>query len=124
AARDPLEPRPPELAETALDPVADDRRADALRHREAEPRFPVVVAREPVERQEPRRHRAPVPVDGVEVPRARQAGAALPRRRLARQAESRFRPLARRRLRISLPARVAIRARKPCLRFRLRTLGW
>ena len=38
-------------------------------------------------------------------------------------AESRFRPLARRRLRITRPARVDMRARKPCFRFRLRTFG-
>jgi hypothetical protein len=63
-----------------------------------------------------------VPVDRVEVTGAREAVAALHRRR--RQAESRFRPLARRRLRISRPARVDMRARKPCLRFRRRTLGW
>ena len=38
-------------------------------------------------------------------------------------AERRFRPLARRRLRIARPARVAIRARKPWRRFRRRTFG-
>ena len=43
--------------------------------------------------------------------------------RLPRQAESRSRPLARRALRIARPARVFIRARKPCLRFRRRLLG-
>jgi hypothetical protein len=40
------------------------------------------------------------------------------------QADSRFRPRARLRFRIARPARVAIRARNPCLRFRLRTFGW
>lgn len=34
------------------------------------------------------------------------------------------RPLARRRRMIARPARVRIRARKPCLRFRLRLFGW
>jgi hypothetical protein len=35
-----------------------------------------------------------------------------------------LRPLARRRLRIARPARVDIRARNPCRRFRRRTFGW
>ena len=39
-------------------------------------------------------------------------------------AERRLRPLARRRLRIARPARVDIRARNPCRRFRRRTFGW
>ena len=39
-------------------------------------------------------------------------------------AESRSRPLARLLARIALPARVLIRARKPCLRARRRLLGW
>ena len=43
---------------------------------------------------------------------------------LHRYADRRLRPLARRRFRISRPARVDIRFRKPCFRFRLRTLGW
>jgi hypothetical protein len=40
------------------------------------------------------------------------------------QAERRLRPLARRALMTACPARVAIRARKPCLRARFRQLGW
>ncbi len=40
------------------------------------------------------------------------------------QAESRVRPLSRRALMIDRPARVRIRARKPCLRARRRVLGW
>lgn len=40
------------------------------------------------------------------------------------QAESLLRPFVRRRLRIMRPARVDIRARNPCFRFRLRTFGW
>lgn len=39
-------------------------------------------------------------------------------------AEMRARPLARRFFRIARPARVFIRARKPCLRLRRRVLGW
>ena len=40
------------------------------------------------------------------------------------QAESRLRPLSRRRLMTARPARVRIRLRKPCLRLRRRTFGW
>ena len=40
------------------------------------------------------------------------------------QAESRARPLSRRALMIERPARVRIRARKPCLRARRRVFGW
>ena len=42
----------------------------------------------------------------------------------ADQADSRVRPLSRRALRIERPARVLIRARKPCLRARRRVFGW
>lgn len=44
--------------------------------------------------------------------------------RLWTQAERRVRPLERRFARIARPARVRIRARKPCLRARRRLLGW
>lgn len=44
-------------------------------------------------------------------------------RELFAQAESRLRPLARRRLSTSRPLRVAIRARKPWVRLRFRLLG-
>ncbi len=118
----------PGLAELALHPVADDGVADRLRHGEAEPRLAALalVAREPVEDEEPRRGRAAAAVDGVEVPGARQAVPALHAARIVgrAQAESRLRPLARRRFRIACPARVDMRARKPCLRLRRRTLGW
>jgi len=50
--------------------------------------------------------------------------AALHARVQRAQAERRLRPRARRRFRIARPARVDILARKPCRRFRLRTLGW
>ena len=45
-------------------------------------------------------------------------------RESAHQAERRFLPLARRALITARPARVAMRARKPCLRARFRRLGW
>jgi hypothetical protein len=40
------------------------------------------------------------------------------------QAETRWRPLIRRRLMTARPARVRMRDRKPCLRLRRRTFGW
>ena len=40
------------------------------------------------------------------------------------QAETRWRPLTRRRLMTALPLRVRMRERNPCLRLRRRTLGW
>ena len=85
-----------------------------------------VLAREPVEDEEPRRGRAAAAIDGVEVPGTRQAVPALHVLRIdpRAQAESRLRPLALRRFRIACPARVDMRARKPCLRLRRRTLGW
>ena len=56
-----------------------------------------LVALEPVERQEARRHRAALAVDGVEVARAREA---VPPLHGALYADRRARPLERRRLRI------------------------
>ena len=40
------------------------------------------------------------------------------------QADKRLRPLARLALKMARPARVSMRARKPCLRLRFRLLGW
>ena len=69
-----------DLAQLPLDPVADDRVPDRLRHREAEPRLAErLVALEPVERQEARRDRPALPVDGVEVAGAGEAVPALHR---------------------------------------------
>src|SRR5437588_286242 len=117
----------PRLPELPLDPVPDDGAAGPARDGEADPRRAVVVAGKRVEDEEAGLDRAAVPVDRVEVARAREAMPALhvdPRAGWARQAERRLRPFARRRLRIARPARVAIRARKPCRRFRRRTFGW
>ena len=77
AGGDPLEPRAPGLAQPPLDAVPVDRAARPLRHGDPQPRLAVVVAREPVEDEEARRDRAAVAVDRVEVPRAREAVAAL-----------------------------------------------
>ena len=124
----------PCLAELPLDAAADDGVADRLRDGETEPRLDRVLALlvgagEPVEDEIARGGRAPLPVDGVEVP---GAGEAVPALRGfswnggagSGQAESRLRPFALRRFRIACPALVAMRARKPCLRLRRRTLGW
>jgi len=82
-----VELRTPDLAQLALDPVADDRVPGRARHGEAESRLTGVgVARalEPVQRQESRRGRAALAVDGVEVARAGKA--VLPLHRLRAEA--------------------------------------
>ena len=115
-----LEPLTPELAQLALDLRADYRASGPLRHRDPEPRLVAFVSREPVEDEEPRRGRLPVPIHGVEVP---GAGEAVPTMQFWGQAESRLRPRALRRFRIARPARVDIRALNPCFRFLRRTFG-
>ena len=70
--------------------------------------------------------RAPLPEDPVEVSAARQprpAGLSPRAERVPHHTVSRVRPFARRRLRISRPPRVRIRARNPCVRARLRFFG-
>jgi hypothetical protein len=77
--RDELAPGLPQLP---LDPAADDGVADGLRDGETEARLHrflalLVGAREPVEDEIPRGGRAPLPVDGIEVPGAGEAVPAL-----------------------------------------------
>ncbi len=113
----------PDLAQLPLDAVANDRVPDRFRHGEAETRFTRLGwPREPVEGQKPRRHRAAMPVDGVEVAGAREAVLALHAGTLTkpRDACAPWRGAASGSTR---PARVDMRARKPCFRFRLRTFG-
>ena len=118
--RDTVDTVAEELAQLPLDPVSNHRVPDLARDSEPKARVAVALfAVEPVERQKACRHRPAAAVDMVEVARASEAIPALHRL----QAERCFRPLARRRLRIRRPARVDMRARKPCLRFRLRTFG-
>src|SRR2546423_11721876 len=120
------QPGPPRLAKLALDPVPDDGATGSSWDGEADARRAVVVTRKGVENEKARRDRAALAIDRVEVPRAREAMPALhvfPLAGGARQAERRVRPFARRRLMIARPALVAIRARKPCRRFRRRTFG-
>ena len=61
----------------------------------------------------------------VQAPALGAAPACTPARsRVHAQTVSRLRPLSRRRFSVSRPARVAIRARNPWVRARLRFLGW
>src|SRR5439155_1835138 len=70
--------RAPRLAQLALDPITNDRRTARLRNGEPEPRLVAAVfAREPIEDEKPRRHGAPLPVDGIEVARAAEPVLAL-----------------------------------------------
>jgi hypothetical protein len=109
-------------AQAAFEPVPLDGAADLPGDGKAQPGTLAVRIgpRENIEDEEPRRHRAAMPVDGIEVARA---GEAVPAFHHARQAERRLRPFARRRFRIARPARVDMRARNPCRRFRRRTFG-
>src|SRR5213078_4421012 len=118
--------RRPDLTQLPLEPVALHGSPRLSRHGQTDARAGNSLGtREPVQDEEPRGHGTALPVDGVEVPRAGKAMATLHVRACeSAQAESRLRPFARRRFRIVRPARVDILARKPCLRFRLRTLGW
>ncbi len=68
----------PDLAQLPLDPVAGNGVPHGSRNRQPEPRLAgVLFTLEPVEDEEPRRGRAPLAVDSVEVSRARQAVPAL-----------------------------------------------
>lgn len=113
---------PEALPEKALRPIARDGRPYPPADREPQPVMPEVVGRgqELVEG----------PVDALALPEhaPELAWGLEPMARLeARsraQAESRFRPFWRRRFRTSRPPFVRMRTRKPCVRFRLRLLGW
>src|SRR5206468_9306464 len=121
--RDPPQARGPRLPELALDAVACDGRTDGSRDGEPEARLArILFSLERIEDQEASRHGATLAVDGVEVARAGES--VSPLHGLPAHAESRLRPFALRRFRIAWPARVAMRARNPCLRLRLRTFGW
>ena len=113
---------PKAFTEKTLRPIARNGRPDPPADREPQPVMPEVVRRgqELVER----------PVDALalakdapELARGLEPMARLEARSRA-QAESRFRPFWRRRFRTSRPPFVRMRTRKPCVRFRLRLLGW
>src|SRR5262249_29023062 len=74
-----------ELAQASLHLVPGHRGTDRLRDGQSDAgTLAPVLAREPVKDEVARRNRPAVPVDGVEVPRAREAMAALHARRPAR----------------------------------------
>jgi len=66
----------------------------------------------------------PAPLSQHSPERAASAQRLLPPHGSRTQADSRARPLARLLFRIDRPARVRMRARKPCFRLRRRLLGW
>src|SRR5262249_18830490 len=73
-ARDPLEPSAPKLAQLPLDLVPRHGVTRRARDGETETRLArLALTLEPVENEKPSRGRAPLPVDGVKVPRTRQA---------------------------------------------------
>src|SRR4029450_4537597 len=62
-----FQPFAPDRTELSLDPVPGDRVAGPLRHGEAQARLAaVLLAREPVENEEPGRRRASLTIEGVE----------------------------------------------------------
>lgn len=113
---------PEAFPEKAFGPIARDRRPDLPADREPQPVMPQVVRRGQelvegtVDALALAKH-APELARGLESMTRRE-----PRARA--QAESRFRPFWRRRFRTSRPPFVRMRTRKPCVRFRLRLLGW
>src|SRR5205807_10600827 len=101
--------------------------ADHARHREAQPRRVAPLAGKHVQDELASRVRPALPEDPIEIGAARQPGATRTRAGAwspEHQTASRLRPFARRRLSVSRPARVRIRARNPCVRARLRFFGW
>ena len=124
---------PERLAQQPLHPVALDRAADLAADRDAEARVVGVArAREGVEHEVPAGVRAALAIDPLELgaagepaPPSLAGPAALGARAVGHpQGVSRLRPLRRRRSRIARPPRVRMRARNPCVRARLRFLGW
>lgn len=113
---------PKAFPEKSLRPIARDRGPDPPADREPQPVMPKVVrrAQELVER----------PVDALafaeDTPELARGLEPMARREVPprAQAESRFRPFWRRRFRTSRPPFVRMRTRNPCVRFRLRLLGW
>src|SRR5690606_20991836 len=125
------------VAQDAADAVAHHGApVDLARNRQAQARDPVAGA--PVQGEQGQRDAASVAEDAVEVgarpdPRRRRearlihasgGGTRSKRGPGTDQADRRLRPLARRRARILRPSAVAMRARKPWSRLRLRLLGW
>lgn len=115
------------FAKQALDLVALNRATHLARDRQPESRWLGLATREHVEHELASRVRAAVAEHPVEVGAAREPhapGSGTSARHADHQTVSRLRPLSRRRLSVTRPARVRIRARKPCVRARLRFFGW
>lgn len=124
---------PEDLTDQPLDAVTNHRVADLPARRDAKPRSNTVVGAADDHEGRPRTPaRAPLQLKIFatfsDPPRTRQS---LLGNRLLQDGclggmltVSRLRPLARRRLSTWRPPGVAMRARKPCVRFRRRLLGW
>src|SRR5205085_12100902 len=96
------------------------------RNGEPQSRWLLVAAREHVQHQLAPGVRSPGSEDAVEIRAAREpppTRSRPPTGRATHQTVSRSRPFARLRFKVSRPARVCIRARKPCVRARLRFFG-
>jgi hypothetical protein len=116
------------LAQKSFDPVAIHSAAHLAGYRESNTRAGAGLAtREDIQNQFAAGVRAAVSKDTVEVCAAGQP--ATPRSRpgagrAQHQTVKRLRPLSRRRLSVSRPARVCMRARNPWVLARLRFFGW
>jgi hypothetical protein len=123
---EPLVERPECFSEPALHRIPLYGASDLAAHRDPEANLLAIIirvaAREGVEDQEAVGMGPPFAIDAIEIAAARQA--ATPTPLAGRHGVSRLRPLRRRRLMIWRPLRVRMRARNPCVRARLRFLGW
>jgi hypothetical protein len=114
------------LPQQPFDSVALYRSSHFARDREAQSRRALLAARKDIENEFTRAVRAPTPHYAIEVRTSRQpspsrSGAGPGAR--GHHTVSRLRPLARRCLSVTRPARVRIRLRNPCARARLRFFG-
>ena len=118
--------RPERLSQCPLHCISLYGAADLAAHRDAEADLILIVvglaARERIDDQEAVGVGAALAIYAVEVAAPRQATTPAPL--AGGHGVSRLRPLRRRRLMICRPLRVRMRARNPCVRARLRFLGW
>jgi hypothetical protein len=113
---------PEALPEEALRPIARYGRPHPPADRQSQAVMPEIVRRGQ-ELVESSVEAQALTKDAPELARALESLTRL-EARVRTQAESRFRPFWRRRFRTSRPPFVRMRTRKPCVRFRLRLLGW
>jgi len=113
------------LAEKPLDAIALDSATHLPGYGQTQPPIAVGRSREYVQHQLTGGMGPPAPNNAIKVTTLRQPSAPRPRPggRLRGHTVRRLRPFARRRLRITRPERVNIRARKPWVRARLRFFG-